>query len=166
MTGHLTHEWADFYIAAAGAAAAMAGLVIVAISVNINRILEYSHLPSRAGAAISSLILILVCSMATLIPQSFAVLGAEIVVLGVCAWALQVGSARKGVAARVQLGRRRSESVLDVVLGEIQTVPFVVGGVLLMLKHDSGLYWMAGGVIAIFIFSVLNAWVLLVEILR
>jgi hypothetical protein len=32
--------WTDFFVAAAGASAALAGLVIVAISVNINSILE------------------------------------------------------------------------------------------------------------------------------
>jgi hypothetical protein len=34
------------------APAALAGLVIVAVSVNINSILKYSHLPARAAAAI------------------------------------------------------------------------------------------------------------------
>lgn len=38
--------WTHFFIAAASASAALAGLVIVAISVNLNRILEFSHLPA------------------------------------------------------------------------------------------------------------------------
>jgi hypothetical protein len=58
----------NFFIAAAGASPALAGLVIVAVSVNINSILKFSHLPARAGAAIGSLILILVASMAALVP--------------------------------------------------------------------------------------------------
>ena len=50
--------------------------------------------------------------------------------------------------------------------GQVQILPFFVAGILLMMHNPHGLYWMAGGVIAIFIFSVFNAWVLLVEILR
>jgi hypothetical protein len=58
------------------------------------------------------------------------------------------------------------ESIMEIVAGQIQTLPFVVGGTLLCRNYNAGLYWMAGGVIAIFIFSVMNVWVLLVEILR
>jgi len=160
------HEWADFFIAAAGAAAALAGLVIVALSVNINQILKYSHLPARAGATISTLILVLVCSMAVLIHQNTAALGVEVLVFGTCGWVLQVWSARKGAAASAEFGRPRHESVLDVSMGQIQALPFMVAGIALLTGHEGGFYWMAAGVIAVFILSVLNAWVLLVEILR
>ena len=37
---------------------------------------------------------------------------------------------------------------------------------MLSISNASGLYWIAGGAIAVFIFSTFNAWVLLVEILR
>jgi hypothetical protein len=42
--------WTNFVIVDAGCSAALAGLVIVAISVNIARILEFPHLPARAAA--------------------------------------------------------------------------------------------------------------------
>jgi hypothetical protein len=48
----------------------------------------------------------------------------------------------------------------------VQTVPFVVGGILLLAGSYVGLYWLAAGVLLVFIGSVANAWVLLVEILR
>ena len=44
--------------------------------------------------------------------------------------------------------------------------PIVIGGVLLVLRAGSGLPWIAGGVIVSLIVGVLNAWVLLVEIVR
>jgi hypothetical protein len=50
--------------------------------------------------------------------------------------------------------------------GEIQMLPFLVGAILLMLNRPSGYYCIAAGVIAIFIFSTLNVWIFLVEILR
>jgi hypothetical protein len=154
--------WTDFFVAAAGASAALAGLVIVAISVNINRILEHSNLPARAAAAISALILILVCSMAALIPQRAATLGIEIIVFGACCWLLEISSLRKAIASP----RPLSEKLVEVVLGQVQVLPFFIGGIRLSAGHENGLYWVATGVIAIFIASTVNAWVLLVEILR
>jgi hypothetical protein len=52
------------------------------------------------------------------------------------------------------------------VLGEVQVLPFLLGGILLLSGRESGYFCVGGGVIAIFIFSTLNVWVLLVEILR
>ena len=158
--------WSNFFVAAAGASAALAGLVIVAVSVNINSILKFSHLPARAAAAIGSLILILVASMAALVPQPVPALGVEIFVFGASCWWLEFQSARRSVAASKQHQRPRSEVLTEIVTAQVQVLPFVIGGILLLLSRPAGMYWIAGGTIAIFIFSTLNAWVLLVEILR
>jgi hypothetical protein len=158
--------WTDFFVAAAGASAALAGLVFVALSVNISHILRSPHLPIRAAATIATLLLILVSSMASLIHQSTSALGIEIIAFGLGGCWLQIRSARQGFAARARLHRPLWEAVLNAVLGQIQVLPFIVGGILLVTGHDGGAYWVAGGCIAVFITSVLNAWVLLVEILR
>jgi hypothetical protein len=158
--------WSNFFIAAASASAALAGLVIVAVSVNIDSILKHFHLPERAAGAIGSLILILVASMATLIPQGSRALGGELLVFGLGCWWLEFRSLRKSWAASVQYGRPRSESVSEIVTAQVQVLPFLVGAILLLAGRPAGMYWIAAGTISIFIFSVMNAWVLLVEILR
>ena len=158
--------WTDFFIAAAGASAALAGLVFVALSVNIANIIRAAQLPARAAAAIGMLILILVSSMAALIQQPVPALGVEILLFALYGFWLQVSSMRYGFAARSKFQRPLWEAVLNAVTGQLQVLPFVIGGILLLGGHDGGLYWIAAGCIAIFIFSVLNAWVLLVEILR
>jgi hypothetical protein len=158
--------WSNFFVAAAGASAALAGLVIVAVSVNISSILKHFHLPARAAAAIGSLILIVVCSMAALIPQPMRAFGAEVLVFGIACWWLEFRSLRKSLAASAQYKRPRSESVSEILTSQLQVLPFLVGAILLLTGHPGGMYWIAAGTIAIFIFSVLNAWVLLVEILR
>jgi hypothetical protein len=48
----LAAEWANFFIAELGALAALTGFVVVAISINLPRILAYPWLPGRAGEAL------------------------------------------------------------------------------------------------------------------
>ena len=63
------------------------------------------------------------------------------------------------VEARQWLARR-------VVGTQVATLPFVVGGALIVAGSGSGLYWVVAGVLVSFAAGVQNAWVLLVEILR
>jgi hypothetical protein len=142
------------------------GLIFVALSVNITRILQVPHLPSRAGATIGTLILILVCSMAVLIPQPAFFMGVEVLVFGICGWLLKVRSAYRAIVDQKRTARPAFEAVTESAFGQIQVLPFIAGGVLLITSYDSGFYWVAGGVIAVFVLSVFNGWVLLVEILR
>jgi len=158
--------WTNFFIATTGASAALAGLVIVAISVNIARILEFPHLPARSAATIARLILILASSTAALIPEPNYALGVEITVFTVAAWWLEIRSNRRAFRAHAEIGRPRFEAMLEALLGEVQLLPFLVGAMLLVASRPSGYYCIAAGVIAVFLFSTLNVWVLLVEILR
>jgi hypothetical protein len=162
----LAETWREFFVAAAGASAALVGLVIVAISVNVQRILEHPQLPSRGGATVAALVLILVSSMAELIPQPVAALAIEISVFGFVVWLLQIWSARQIIVACSKSRRPLRESVIGVVISQIQVIPFIIGGISLLFRHRAGPYWIAWGMIATFILSVVNTWVLLVEILR
>lgn len=159
-------QWANFFISAASASAALAGLIFVALSVNIARIVKMPHLPARAAATIGSLILILICSMSTLIPQPLSSLGMEILIFATCGWFMKSWSAYRALADRKYTHRPAYEAIVELVLGQIQMLPFLVGGALLWVAAPAGVYWISAGVIAVFVFSVFNGWVLLVEILR
>jgi hypothetical protein len=158
-------EWTGFFAASAGAAAALTGLIIVAMSVNIGTIIAIPGMTSRAGATIAALVLAVVSSVAALIPaQPAALLGAEVLGFGIVAGCFAVESSYRVLAAR---GARPVWAVMPknlVVLAQV--APFLVGGALLAASDPAGLGWIAAGVLAVLVGSVLNAWVLLVEILR
>lgn len=165
MDATVTAGWSDFAVALAGAAAALAGLVMVAISVNIREILAFSGLTSRAAAAIGSLVLVVVVAALILIPgQPGSLLGAEVLIAVVPVVVLHIVSLRRrrrdGASARHSLA-------LYVPLAALQLLPVAGGGLLLLFAPGTaGLYLLAAGLILTVIGSMLDAWVLMVEILR
>jgi modulator of FtsH protease len=157
--------WHDFAVASAGAAGALAGLIIVAMSVNIKEIVQGSALPARSGATIGSVVVIVVASVALLIPSQWAIaLGLELVAFAVGGLVLQWVAIGQ-MLATPEGGTRRAKAG-DAVLGIGQLLPILVGGVLIALANPAGLLFVAAGFILIFIVSIVNAWVLMVEILR
>jgi modulator of FtsH protease len=159
-------DWRGFFGTCAGAAASLVGLIFVALSVNITRILQYEHLPSRAAAAMGALMLILTASLAVQAPQPLTWLGGEVIALTAGAWWLQIVSAANSRRAIQTHGRPLREHVLAVAMGQAPMIPFMICGVMLMLGHAFGLAWLAVGSVTVFMLAVLNAWILLVEILR
>jgi len=158
--------WTDFFVAAATASAALAGLVFVALSVNIGRIIQFSHLPARAGAAMATLMLILVTSMVMLVHQDILPLGLEVLIFTLCCGWLVTKSIRLSRKAQSVHQRPVREWKIETAVGFVELTPFAAGAVLMLLNNAAGFYCVAAGVILIFIFAVMNAWVLLVEILR
>ena len=158
----MLEHWSDFYVAAAGASAGLAGLIIVAMSVNIDVIVTIPSMPSRAGSTIANLVLIVVISISALmhgLPEfGFGIIVAvgAIVALGFAA------------ESTVQIARKESmrAGLAKGAVGILPAVLVLVGGALLVASLDGGLYWVAAGILAAFVGSVLNAWVLLVEIRR
>ncbi|MGK2955598.1 MAG: hypothetical protein ACSLFI_08025 [Solirubrobacterales bacterium] len=46
------------------------------------------------------------------------------------------------------------------------TIPVAIGAILLASGESSGMYWVFAGLVGAIIAAVMNAWILLVEILR
>lgn len=165
MDDTLTTAWSDFAVALAGSAAAMAGLVMVAISVNIKEILALPGVTARAAAAVGSLVLVVVTAGLLLVPdQSAPLLGAELLVAVTPAIALHV----------VSLGKRMRQAAVPrftrgaaVPIAVVQLFPLVLGALLLVVADGGGgAYWVAAGLLLTIAGSMLDAWVLMVEILR
>jgi modulator of FtsH protease len=157
--------WESLFVAEAGASAALAGLLFVAVSINLARVLGSPGLPGRAGEAIGLLVGVLVVSTVVLVPgQSRTALGAELLAVGLLAWSVQVGIHTKAVRGRV--GPSAAVLAGRIVLAQAAVLPFLVAGVSLLLGAGGGLYWLVPGVVACLVVAVLDAWVLLIEIVR
>ena len=161
----LTPEWAAFFTAELGALAALTGFVVVAISINLSRILSFPSLPGRAGEALVGPIGAITATSLVLIPeQPHALLGAEIVLV-----ALALVVAPIAVQARTCEARKEAtttERVIRAVTSSGVGLAFAVGGALVFFGLGAGLYWIAAGDVLFLIAVVFNAWVLMVEILR
>ncbi|GAB3389772.1 hypothetical protein GCM10027568_12460 [Humibacter soli] len=162
----MTEGWSDFYVAVAGASAALAGLIIVAMSVTIKQIIASRTLPSRAGATISSMVLILVLVILGLMPhQTDVALGIEFVAASILALfppLLMSQRVLTDTTYNVSMMSRLSR----VVLGVVPVALALVGGILVIAGLEAGLFLVAAAIALIFAISMLNAWVLLVEVQR
>jgi len=165
MHAYTTVGWGELFLAEAGASAALAGLLFVAISINLTKILEVQGLVGRAGEAIVLLVAVLIVSTLVLVPdQPRVALGAELLVAGLLAWSILAGIHVKAVRGRV--GPSRAVLVGRIAMAQVAVLPFPVAGVSLLLRAGGGLYWLVPGVVLCLVVAVLNAWVLLIEIVR
>lgn len=164
MAAYDPSEWTDLFVATAGASAALAGLVFVAVSINVDRILKFEGLPARALETVLMLLGVLLLSIVGLIPgQSSAALGAEVLALGVGFAIAIVELARRSL----QHGpHRRSWLAARLIVATAGTLPMIVAGASLLAETGGGLYWVVAGIVFAIIGAVANAWVLLIEILR
>ena len=157
-------DWGNFLVAETGAAAALAGLIFVAVSINLAKIIEYQGVAGRAAEALSLLMGVVLIGTFGLAPgQSLRALGIEILTVGLGLWILTL------VFHLGQLRNRRRALwwlVQRAILCHAATLSFCAAGILLILGHTSGMYWLVSGCVFSFWAATTSAWVLLIEILR
>lgn len=164
-TAYDAAQWHDLFVAVTGASAALLGLLFVAVSINLERILEFAGLPERALETMMYLLGVLIAAVAGLMPgQSPLALGIELLAIGV---AMAAATSQLPIVAAAEDGSeplhwRLSRWGVRV----LSIVPILAAGLSLAVEAGGGLYWLAAGLAFGIMGAVANAWVLLVEILR
>jgi hypothetical protein len=168
MTGYSTNGWGELFLAAAGATAALSGLIFVGLSVNI-KILEIDRkvgsnfLTGRAIEALVALLSVLVVSLVALTPTIAG--GTLAAVILVTAGISVISPVRALSAARSQ--RKLETATAGRVLAALAlTASLVLAGATLAAGAGGGLNWLPVAFVLAVMVASINAWVLLVEVLR
>jgi hypothetical protein len=162
-------EWHDLFVAAAGAAAALSGLIFVAVSINLHAILAEekkignSYLTGRALESLVALLVVLGVGIVGLDPVIGRVMFAAVLVF--CA----LGSGVSPVLAVNAYRKSRVKPVafnLRMSLALLLMAAYAVAGVTLVTQAGGGLHWLLVAFVLAVSIAASNAWVLLVEVLR
>lgn len=153
--------WEAFFLAGSGVAAALAGLVFIGLSINLDHILEHRGLHLHGLEALSLLIAALVLCLSALVPaQSAFVFTAEVGTTTLLLALMGVVSTKPMAAVRRQYARGFTIRVASAVI----VVAAYGMSAATASDRDVGLGWLAAAVILSILSASLKAWVLLVVI--
>jgi modulator of FtsH protease len=164
MTAYSPERWHDFCISLAGASGALLGLAFVAISFNLDAILENDPLPARAIKTLIFFAYPLAASLVIELPGLSDVgLGIGLAVLAAGLLLLAANDLPRWRRQRADpLSWRLSHLAPGVLIAALAGV----GAVAILTKSIGGLYWTAAAMGVGTTSGLINSWVLLVEIKR
>ena len=156
--------WTAFLAATVGAGAGLAGLIFVALSINLDRLAARPKLAARAGETLAVLLLAVIGSAVGLMPISR--IGFGIVLLAV---------ATPICLVTLNLQLRQGPDSPDhpywwflsrIAVTQFAVLPLMLAGLSMIIGKGGGLFWLGAGVLVAFAGSVYNGWILLVEVVR
>lgn len=169
MPGYEPDGWHEFFIGSAGGVAALSGLIFVAVSVNLREIFAAEKeeggrfLTGRAIEALVALLLALVICIVGLAPEI------ELWALGtfvLLAAATSAISPVRMLAATRSAKSRQKGGAPRLLLAIVFFAVLLVAGVSIIIQAGGGLYWLPAAFVVGITLAAVNAWVLLVEVLR
>jgi hypothetical protein len=158
----MLEQWNNFFVMVGGGAAALAGLIFVAMSINHEIIFRNTTHKNRAINMLLGFTAIFMASGLALIGnQHLGMLGMEWLAIWLIATVLfirgYVLAIRSGMSS-IGLNAPRLAG------GTICYLAEVIGAIFLMLGYSSGLYIAAVGIIVLFAFLISGAWLLMIGI--
>jgi hypothetical protein len=154
--------WHDFFVMVGGGAAALAGLVFVAMSINLKGVVvDASHRNRAVGTLSGFTAVFILCGLALLGQQGSLALGVEWLVISILSATIYVNGYVQAVRGS---GSRAALSLARTLFGAACYLAQIVGAILLIAGYLAGLY-VAGTAMMVFFASLISgAWLLLVGI--
>jgi hypothetical protein len=159
---YLPDQWNNFFVMVGSGAAALAGLIFVAMSINHEIILRNTTHKNRAINMLSGFTAVfMACSFALIGNQYVGVLGFEWLVL----WLIATGIFIRGYVVAIREGMSFiGLNTPRLAGGTICYLTEVIGAIFLILGYNLGLYIAAIGIIVLFAFLISGAWLLMIGI--
>jgi hypothetical protein len=160
--------WHDFFVAEVGSSAALVGLLFVAVSINFDRILKVVWLTDCAIQTLIILTAALIEASLALFPSPFfRYIAYATVAIAVGTWVI---SLRLAITFIRESARRKKVSIVRaanyIIFEQIATLPAIAGGLVLFSDPLIGYALIAGGLLCSIAYSLFNAWILMIEIMR
>jgi hypothetical protein len=155
-------QWNNFFVMVGSGAAALAGLIFVAMSINHEIIIRNTTHKNRAINMLTGFSAVFMASSFALIGnQNLAMLGFEWLVLWLIATAIFV----RGYVIAIKSGMSSiGLTTPRLAGGTVCYLAEVMSSILLILGYSSGLYIAAIAIIVLFAFLISGAWLLMIGI--
>lgn len=154
--------WGEFAVIIGGAAAALVGLLFVAVSIRADVIARSKALRSRLAQILTIFLGVLGSSIMVSLPNPAKwLLGIELIAV-----ALMVGAALIVLDHRAERGSDRGslEKVLDRINPNVTTAVLIgMSGLALVLRFEGGLFLLALAALVGFVGGAIGAWLVLVR---
>ncbi len=155
-------QWHDFFLMVGGGAAALAGLVFVAMSINLTVIAgDPTHKNRAIGTLTGFTAVFMICALALIGDQTQQSIGIEWLAVSVPATVIYI----RGYFRAVRMhGNPKALSIGRVVFGTIDYVVQIIGSILLISGYIAGLYLASIAMVVSFASLISGAWLLIVGI--
>ena len=155
--------WQGFYIMTGGAAAALAGLLFVAMSLHAKTITNHPFYMNRAIGTLTSLTSMLLIAASVLVPgQPTLWIGVEVEAAAILFLVMTLRGLRR--LGSGWLSKSRARAVAESIAGSAWHVLFIAAGISLVIRAGGGFYVLALVIAFMFAWNIYIAWMLITEV--
>jgi hypothetical protein len=155
-------QWQNFFLMVGGGAAALAGLVFIAMSINLPIITQDATHKNRAIATLTGFTAVfMICGFALIGNQNYQWIGVEWLVVSIVPTITYI---RVYIQAR-KMGRSSvGLSIGRFIVGTTCYVAQIIGSVLVIAGYVAGLYVASVAIVLSFAFFISGAWLLIIGV--